>query len=764
MKIILWAFIISLSYSISYAQTQTYEVIDAETKEKLNHVYAQNINTLDIKRSYNSKLELEDGQTYTILRMGYRPKTINITETINKQIQLQAIVHELGEVMISGLLFEDPAMSITTPDLSKNVVQPKNVADLFDNIKGFGVIKRGNYAIDPSFRASQYEQLNIQYDGGTKIMHACPNRMDPITTHVIPEDIEKIEIIRGPYSVRYGAVFGGIINMVSKKPEYENFGFSGNLSSGYETNGNNSVSLAQLQYANNKFDVKGSYGYRDFGNYEDGNGTEIPSSFRSIDYGIRFGYNFSTNERLKIDWRQSFGRDVLHASLPMDSDFDDSSILSVDYHKKNISDALEHIKAKAYYSYVDHLMSNSRRANFETVEAVSPVEATTAGGRLEMKWKFSDQWTTYTGVDALLINRDGVRNRLVKRNMMGMPLDTPMSFVDKIWQDSYINDFGLFTESTYQWNESTSLNIGLRYDLVISDIQDPEDDFLSYYPDLDHRDEHNFSGTLSIKKRLQNQDVIEVAFGRGVRSANMIERAINHFQVGQDPFEYVGNPNLDAEINNQIEVAYRGKTQVDGFISSFNYSASVYYSLFENYIVAVIDETKDRKFMPNTEPVHPKVFRNMDEAYKTGFELGFGFDFFNNLHFNADLAYVYTRNEDLEESLPLTSPLRSNFKLSYTNNKWYAGVFYNLVAKQRQLATSFGEVQSTPGYGLFDVKANYNLTDNLNIGVAVLNVFDKFYVDHLNFAFRNQSANNLSMMQRLSDPGINASVFVKYNF
>jgi hypothetical protein len=41
--------------------------------------------------------------------------------------------------------------------------------------------------------------LNIQFDGGTKAMHACPNRMDPITTHVIPEEIEKIEIIKGPY-------------------------------------------------------------------------------------------------------------------------------------------------------------------------------------------------------------------------------------------------------------------------------------------------------------------------------------------------------------------------------------------------------------------------------------------------------------------------------------------------------------------------------------------------------------------------------------
>ena len=94
---------------------------------------------------------------------------------------------KLQEVIVTGNLKVDPVHTSTVNNHEKNVVQPKNVADLFQNINGFSVIKRGNYAIDPSFRAAQYEQLNIQYDGGTKAMHACPNRMDPITTHVIPE-------------------------------------------------------------------------------------------------------------------------------------------------------------------------------------------------------------------------------------------------------------------------------------------------------------------------------------------------------------------------------------------------------------------------------------------------------------------------------------------------------------------------------------------------------------------------------------------------
>jgi iron complex outermembrane receptor protein len=765
MKIILSAFIYLFSSMMLIAQTKSIEVKDAQTKETLTGVYAidQN-NNKNYHITNNQILQLKIGETYKISHIGYSFKILRVETTTPDILYLEAENTELAEVLVTGRVFEDPVMNITTPDLSERVTQPKNVADLFRDINGFGLIKRGNYAIDPSFRASQYEQLNIQYDGGTKVMHACPNRMDPITTHVMPEDIAKIEVVRGPYTMRYGATFGGLINMVSKRPELGNYGFSGSASTGYETNGNSLVNMVRLQYAEDKFDVVGMYGYRDFGNYEDGAGREIPSSFRSIDYSLRMGYNFTSLERLQLHWRQSFGRDVLHASLPMDSDYDDSSMLSLDYYKKRPGKTLQKIQAKAYFSYVDHLMSNSRRSNFETVEAVSPVEATTAGGRFELEWKLAEFWTLFTGTDALLISRDGVRNRLIKQNMMGMPLDPPLQLTDKIWQDSFINDYGLFAESRYRINSSTVINAGVRYDMVNSDIQDPEADFLAYYPGLGSRTEHNFSATVSLKKLLDADNQLEFAFGRGVRSANMIERFINHFQVGQDPFEYIGNPNLDAEVNNQFEVAYTGKKEIDGFIDKLNWGASVYFSHFENYIVAIIDPTKTRKFMPNQEPIHPKVFRNLDDAYKTGFEASVGVNFLTHFQLDADLAYVYTRNEDLSESLPLTPPLRSKLSLQYSKNKFWAATDLRMVSQQDELATSFGENEATPGYELVDFRLGYEIFPGLDLGAAVLNAFDQQYYDHLNFAFRNQANANLSGLERLTDPGQNFTVFVKYGF
>ena len=663
----------------------------------------------------------------------------------------------LDEVLVFGNVQTDPIHTTVVNNYEDKVVQPKNEADLFNEINGFSVIKRGNYAIDPTFRAAQYEQLNIQYDGGTKAVHACPNRMDPITTHIIPEEIAKIEIVKGPYTVRYGATFGGVINLVTQKPDSEDYGFHGKVSGGYESNGGSFVTMLQLQQIKEKYDIVGNIGYRDFGNYEDGDGTEIPSSFRSTDYGIKIGYNFSDDQRLQAHWRQSFGRDVLHAALPMDTEFDDSSILSLDYKIDNLGGLFKSFTAKAYYSFVDHLMTNFDRPNFIATSASSPVEATTIGGKLEVKWEPSIKIQIFTGLDALHIARDGERTRVIKI-MNGNPLPMPMTKVDKIWQDSYITDIGLFTEAKWFANSSTIFTAGLRYDNVTSDIQDPEADFDMLY-DLEKRTENNISGTVSVKKIVSDNFTLEAAYGRGVRSANMTERYINHFTVSSDPYEYVGNPDLDAEVNNQFEIGFKGfETLSDN--SKFSYATSFYYSTFENYIVGVVDESINRKFMPTVEPTYVKVFRNLDEAYKTGFEMMGKLDFLNDFFFKAEMAYVYAKNKDFGESLPLSPPLTTNFSIGLEKDNYWVNARYNITSKQTNIAESFGETE-TDGYETLDIKLGVKPIKNVTLGLAVINVFDETYHNHLNFSFKNQVG--LGDVP-ITEPGRNLSAFLQYKF
>lgn len=663
----------------------------------------------------------------------------------------------LSEVIVTGNLKIDPIHTFVKNDYQKKVVQPKNVADLFSEINGFSVLKRGNYAVDPVFRASFYEQLNVMYDGGTKAVHACPNRMDPITTHIIPEEIEKIEVIKGPYTVRYGTTFGGIVNMVTK--DYSNYqkGFHGKTSVGYETNGNSLVGMLQLQYITDKFDIVGNTGYRNFGNYKDGNGTEIPSSFKSTDYGVKLGYNITQNQRLQAHWRQSFGRDVKHAALPMDTETDDSSILSLDYTAKNIGKSLKTIIAKGFYSYVDHLMTNANRPNFKMVFASSPVESTTAGGKLELHWLFNQKINFYAGTDLNQIQREGNRTRTIKM-MNGTMLATPMIKTDKIWQDAFINDLGVFSEIKYPVFNKTFLTAGIRIDFVNADVKDVADDFAQQYNKLNNN-ETNISGTLSIKHVLSNNTVLEVAFGRGVRPANMTERYINHFTIGQDSYEYLGNPELKPEINNQFEIGLKGKINVSDY-TEFSYQTSAYYSIFNNYIVGVVNKNISRKFMPTQEPKFTKVFQNIEDAYKTGVELTAKVNFVKDYFVKADVTYVYTQNKDFGESLPLNPPFITKFSTGVEKEKYWLTANFNIVSKQTNIAKSFGETE-TAGYQTLDVKLGIKPFKKITLGISCLNIFDKNYTNHLNFSYRNQADFS---MTKITEPGRNFTAFLQYKF
>ena len=240
----------------------------------------------------------------------------------------------------------------------------------------------------------------------------------------------------------------------------------------------------------------------------------------------------------------------------------------------------------------------------------------------------------------------------------------------------------------------------------------------------------------------------------------MTERFINHFTISQDPYEYVGNPDLDAEINNQFEIGFKGIENLGNVVNRFSYATSFYYSTFENYIVGVVDESINRKFMPMLEPRQAKVFKNLDEAYKTGFEMMGKLDFLNDFYFKTELAYVYAKNKDLNESLPLSPPFTTNFSIGLEKEKYWVNARYNMTSKQSNIAESFGETE-TDGYQTLDIRLGIKPIKNITLGVAAINVFDETYNNHLNFSFKNQVG--LDQVP-ITEPGRNLTAFLQYKF
>lgn len=638
-----------------------------------------------------------------------------------------------------------------------HLLNPHDGGEIFKFTPGFSVVKKGNYAMEPVLRGYKFEQLNVQFDGGVHSTNACPNRMDPAISQISIEEIEKVEVIKGPYSVRFGPVFGGIVNVISKRPAVKNgHKASGYAEAGYQSNGGNYFANVYAQIVNKKWDFALDAGYKDYGNYKSGNGDTIASSFKRFGYTAKLGYNIDRNQRIQLNVRQSFARDVLYPGLPMDAIKDNSTIASVDYAATNISNQVLSLKVKAYASFIDHLMTNEYRPNYGATHSSTPVEAKNFGGRFETGVKTGMNSVLYAGADYQYIWKDGVRNREVYKNMCADPpviLDPPKSFVDKVWQNSSKQDLGLFAENRWQLSESFTWQLGLRVDFVSFDIKDPELDFKELYGN-DIKPENRISPAVNsvLTKDLGNGFRLQWAVAMAQRTPDITELFINHLSVGMDAYEYVGNPNLKPETNYQTDLKIEKSGEV------FTFYTDLFYSRLKNYISAVVDTTIPRKFMPCKPPKFTKQFTNIDDAFMSGFEAGFGMKFLKYFNYKLGAAYTYGQNLTLDEPLPEIPPFTINTGLSYSRSNFQAVLNAQIAADQNRVSTSFNET-STPGYTVFNLYMSYSPWKFLDVNAAVTNIFNVNYVEHLSRPYKNMDASSLYY-----EPGRSFNIGVRFNF
>ena len=665
----------------------------------------------------------------------------------------------LDEIILIENPLKNISHSVIAIDEAKKNSQPRTATDLFKDIPGFSIQKRSAIASEPSLRAFKYEQMNIKYDAGGKYVHACPNRMDPITAHIIPEEVRKIEVIKGPFTTRYGQTFGGIVNIVTTPEIHTDNGLFGEIQSGFETNGNNSASRAELQYVKNKFNLTVNGEYREYGDYKDGNGVETPSGFITKSYSAKAGYNFTDNQTIRLDWRQKFGDQIIHTGLPMDSPFDDSYSLGLDYKWKSVSENIKNISFKSYYTFVDHLMTNGfdlddPRPNYPATDARTPVTSNSYGGRFEIELQPNEKSNVFYGLDLDNIYREGKKSVTANINPnTGEPFAIPTTTIAEVWQDATTTDFGAFTEINYLINSNLAITAGARMDYVTAKIESPDPGFLAIYGTVSDKTDVTFAGHVGLKFNKKGWNS-QLSFGRGVRTASMLERYIYRFEIGSDSRQYIGNPDLKPEVNYQTEWSISKK------MKQFTIGTSAFFSYMDNYITGVLRPSlTGGTSCGGAAPMAPKQFLNVN-AYQYGFEAFVNWKIIENLSFNTNISYTKARNLSLKEPLAQVFPMAIRNELKFEKTKYWLSLRTEIVADQNDFAPSFAET-ATPGYEVFDFRIGYKPLKNVTLGGAILNIFDEGYYSHLNFSFKNADFNN---GYRIHEPGRNFSFFAKYNF
>ncbi len=735
---------------ISQSNNISGEVIDNTTGMAISNVVVGVINTNNITvTDENGLFHLSIKNTNEVKlifsHISYINMEVKITPEIMKSpiiIKLEKDALNLGVIEIMGEKNIRTPFSIAKIDIKQldetNLTDIGAVLAMEPNIGG---VRKGATGIDPVVRGFKYSQVSVQLNDGTRIEGGCPNRMDPTASHININDISSISIYKGPFVLKYGSGFGGLIILETHKPifynKYENHI---SLILGGQTNQQGTRTGIRVVGGNSIISYLFSTNWNKYGDYTAGNGDIIKASSNNYNVVGGIGIRPASGHVINLSVDRSWGRNVDFPTLPMDERKDDTQIFQLSYLASNFKNSVNFIKVAAYYSDVNHVMDNKNRPFSDTVVAISSIHAIVNGGKVALNMDVFKGNLEF-GSNFEQIRKDGNRDK-----QLIMQPNLP-SITENLWNNAKINNLGIYAEYQKIINRLNWV-IALRTDFN-SAKSDPmlrvtkNGDLV--YENTDTDSEYfnlSFSAGLSWQINLKSE--INFSVGKGTRSPDMTERFIILLPVGYDPYDYLGNPKLLPENNHELDIGYTHDCTRSGY-----FNASVFFSYVTDYISAVILPPSQVK--PQTSGVlGVKKFINIDEAYLYGFEILYNTPQKNKwqIKFNTAytagvnptaIKYVYDNGEIIDEisihndPLPEIPPLESNiwFRYKFFKNRLTPEINIRMVAKQNKISKAYDE-QNTPGFNLINFKVSYVYSQRLNINLGVNNIFDINYYEHLN--------------------------------
>lgn len=661
---------------------------------------------------------------------------------LSAQITKDTITLSTIEVKDS-ILKKVPFVAVKIQKIEFSGEATRDVGDLLRSIPNVSGVRKGGASIDPVIRGFKFSQLNTVLDNGVKVENGCPNRMDPVSSHVEAEDIESIEVIKGPFVLKYGPALGGVINLVSEKPHpYEKFELHTDALYGFETNWNGQKEHISIYGGNKKIYFLLAGGFRDYGCYKSGNSdghdTTYNSSFKKYNYVAKLGYSIKKDQSILLSYNEIHGRDVLYPALPMDEKSDDTRMIAMDYNALNLSPLIKSLDAKIYCSDVDHLMDNSNRSNWASKQMVSDVDALHIGGRAELGMQIKKH-KLFMGLDYENIYKDGTR--IMSMQMMG----STSTKKSNLWKEAKIQNVGLFAEyktffSSFELDAALRLdNNNARSGDTLKIIKDEKE----YFNDI-RSQFFNVSLSFGITKKITDGLSVSLALGRGTRSPNMLERYIKIMTVGYDNFDYLGNPQLKPETNNEADLTFKYSNEKIGV-----FYLNGFYSYVQNYISGV--RLPFSVTMPQTSgALGVKQFANEESVSFTGAEFGYSspekYKFGGSIVAAFTYGYIPTIKSYIitgsnvtgdtilkNDAISEIPPLETTVSIYYTflKGKLVPKISIRAVADQRHVSEAFYEPE-TPGFALLNFSAKYNITKYITFSGGINNIFDRSYYEHLN--------------------------------
>lgn len=590
---------------------------------------------------------------------------------------------------------------------------------LLERIPGVQMVRRGNYAWEPTMRSLHAAQINVTIDG-MHVFGACTDRMDPASSYVEPNNLSRVTTHFGPDFGNYGGSIGGGIDFkLSEAATGSTQKVSGTVGVGYETNALAARTLGSLRYSGGRFALEANAVFRKSGNYKAADGEEVSfSQYQKWNGALSAKYQLSHAHAVSATYIRDEGRDIGYPALTMDVAFANASIASFTHHYHQPDRKLAHLKTKVYYNFIDHAMDDTRRPPEQVAMHMDMPGKSWTGGF------YSEAMVLPGGHHVLNARISGYRNRLTADMTMypegGAPMymytipDAQRTYLGIDLSDNiHLTDrLQLGANSTVSYNGSSIYSADGRAQL--SGMVDGGTD----------RRELLWNAGIHAAYRISRSWQVTAGMARASRTASLQEYYAFYIFNRLDGFDYLGNAELDSEksFNVNLGITFgRGRVRVEA--TGFGYFFSDYIAgrILPGYSVMTIGANGVKRY------------ENMGRATLYGGELAVGLELTKGLRFSS--VNTYTRGEDADGyALPLIAPFQS----INTVHAQLAGYHFHMdietAAAQRHVsAERYGESR-TPASAIVNLgvrKGHHVGRTMLTAAFEVENLFDAYYYRHL---------------------------------
>ena len=564
------------------------------------------------------------------------------------------------------------------------------VGEVLDNEPGVAKRSMGPGAARPVIRGFDGDRVLVLQDGVKTGSLASQSGDHGEQIDVL--QLERLEVVKGPATLMYGSnAVGGVVNAVSghlQMEERAREGFRGFMTGIAGTANRHLGGGTGFEYGVRKLLVWGSTGNQKTGDYKTPEG-KVPNTQTRLTTGTAGLGWYGTRGFLGLNYTYDDGRYGIPAVSPDPEEAPEFA--DIRHFRRNLrisggvanhNAAIEHIRFDVNYSgYVHNEIDKGGGSD----EVATHFDNKTYTGQVFFDQRKTGRLTGTLGFSILHRDYDvegaEALSPPVKQNVAAAFALEEMSF------DSFKLQFGGRVEST-------------RYD--------PSG--------LDNRSFTGLSGSVGSHVPLWTGGAFVTNYTHSYRAPAIEELYNNGPHPGNLAFE-IGNPNLDNERSDGIDVALRHLSERVRFDANF-----FFYDMGRFVFLAPTGEF-------NEGFIEGRYVQG--RARYTGTEVTLDFPVHPNFYINSGVDYVRAELRADNTPLPRIPPLR--VRLGFDARYKGLSVKPELVVAERQDRV-FSTETPTDGYAVVDLTASYTIPQqhfSHHVAVNVFNAGDKLYRNHL---------------------------------